>query len=109
VKVEPTDMRESATADTMIYAEIIAKRLGISKRFLGDENHNPKMRFFNELMKEILPAYGIDVIELPRAQAGGRSISASLARSAAAKGDTETLLENIPETTLKFFVGSDEQ
>ena len=65
-------------------------------------------RFFNELMKEVLPHYGIEVIELPRAQAGGRSISASLARNAAVEGDRETLLANIPETTLRFFIGTDD-
>ncbi len=108
VKVRPTDMRESATVDTLIFAEIIAKRLGITRRFLGDERHNPKMQFFNELMKEMLPLYGIEVIELPRAQAGGRAISASLARNAAAEGDRETLLANIPETTLRFFTGTDD-
>ena len=108
VRVEPTDMRESALVDTLIYAEIIAKRLGITKRFLGDERHNPKMQFFNELMKETLPAYGIQVVELPRAQVNGHAISASLARSAAADGDRETLLANIPETTLKFFIGTDD-
>ena len=108
VKVKPTDIRESAMVDTLIFTEIIAKRLGITKRFLGDERHNPKMQFFNELMKEVLPRYGIEVIELPRAQAGGRSISASLARNAAAEGDRETLLANIPETTLRFFMGTDD-
>ncbi len=108
VKVKPTDMRESAMVDTLIFTEVIAKRLGITKRFLGDERHNPKMQFFNELMKEVLPRYGIEVIELPRAQAGGRSISASLARNAAAEGDRETLLANIPETTLRFFIGTND-
>ena len=43
VKVRPTDMRESAMVDTLIFAEIIAKRLGFTRRFLGDERHNPKM------------------------------------------------------------------
>ena len=108
VRVEPTDMRESATVDTLIFTEVIAKRLGITRRFLGDERHNPKMQFFNELMKEMLPPYGIEVIELPRAQAGGRAISASLARAAAAEGDRETLLANVPETTLRFFIGEDD-
>ena len=108
VKVEPSDMGESALADMMIFVEIIARRLGITRRFLGDEKHNPKMQFFNELMKETLPRYGIEVIELPRAQTGGRSISASAARKAAAEGDRETLLANVPETTLRFFMGGDD-
>ncbi len=109
VNVQPTDMRESATADTLIYAEIIAKRLGLTYRFLGDEKHNPKMQFFNELMKELLPPYGIHVVELPRAQTQGQSISASAARAAAAEGDTKTLLRHIPETTLRFFIGPEEE
>lgn len=108
VQVEPSDIRESAVVDTQIFAEAIAKRLGITRRFLGDERHNPKMQFFNELMKEMLPDYGIEVIEIPRAQAGGRSISASLSREAAANGDRETLLANVPKSTLKFLLETEE-
>jgi len=93
----------------LIFAENIAKRLGITYRFLGDEKHNPKMQFFNELVKEILPHYGIHVVEIPRLQAGDRPISASSARDAAAVGDRETLLQYVPETTLPFLIGSGEQ
>ena len=102
-------MRESATADALIYTEIIGPRLGISCRFFGDERHNPKMQFFNDLMLDLLPKYGIDAIEIPRAQTHGQSISASAARKAAAEGDRETLLQHIPETTVKYFIGEDEE
>ena len=50
VQVEPSDIRESAVVDTQIFAEAIAKRLGITRRFLGDERHNPKMQFFNVII-----------------------------------------------------------
>jgi citrate lyase synthetase len=53
-------------------------------------------------MKKILPRYGIDAIEIPRASVGGHAISASVARKAADSGDTETLLNNVPATTLRF-------
>ena len=107
IKAEPADMRESAMIDTLIFAESIAPRLGITRRFLVDERNNPKMQFFNNLLKETLPAYGIEVIELPRAESCGRPISASLARKAAAEGDLETLLANIPETTAAFLLGAE--
>ena len=109
VKVEPGDIRKSATLDTEIFAEVVAKRLGITCRFVGDERHNPKMQFANELLKELLPHYGIRVVEIPRIQAGEGPISASEARSAAAAGDIETLLQHVPETTLSFMIGNDEQ
>ena len=102
VKVDPADMEESATADALIYTEIIGPRLGVTCRFFGDEKHNPKMAFFNELMKKILPRYGIEAIELPRASVDGRAISASVARSAADSGDMDTLLANVPAATLRF-------
>ena len=108
VKVDPVSMSERSALHLQIYVEVVAKRLGISCRFIGDERHNEQMSAFNELMKEMLPRNGVDVVEIPRAQAGGRSISASLARRAAADGDRETLLANLPESTLKFLVDIDD-
>lgn len=66
------------------------------------------MQYYNELLKEILPRYGIHVVEIPRMRAGGKPISASVARSAAAAGDIKNLLQNVPETTLSFMIGDDE-
>ena len=105
LRIEPSAMKDSALGDTLIYAQIIAPRLGCTYRFLGDEKHNPKMSFFNELMIETLPKFGINVVELPRMAVHGKSISASTSRNAAAEGDMETLLENVPPTTLKYLVG----
>ena len=106
VKINPSDMTKSALADTLIYAEVIAKRLGITHRFLGDEKHNPKMDFFNKLLLETLPKYGITAVELPRLAVHGHSISASTSRNAAIEGDLETLLDNVPAVTLKYLIGS---
>ncbi len=108
VKVEPTTMREGTYASFKIFAEVIAKRLGITCRFIGDERHCPQMQVHNELAKEMMPSYGIEVIEIPRAQAEGGSISASRSRRAAAEGDRETLLANVSKSTYKILVGSDD-
>ena len=108
VKTDPESMCERSVLHLEIFAKVIAKRLGISCRFIGDERHNEQMSAFNELIKETMPRYGIDVVEIPRAQAGGRSISASLARRAATDGDRETLRANLPKSTLKFLVDIDD-
>ena len=109
VRIEPGDVSKSSSLDVQIFCEIVAKRLGVTYRFVGDEKHNPKMHAANENLKRILPAYGIHVVEIPRLQAQNQPISASTARSAAAAGDRETLLQHLPETTLRFIIGSDEQ
>ena len=103
LKVAPTSIEESALADTLIYAEVIAKRLGIKYRFLGDERHNPKMDYFNKLMARTLADYGIEAVELPRFAVGDAPVSASAARAASDAGDAETLKSHVPPSTLAFF------
>ncbi len=108
VKVDPATMREGTYAGFRIFGEVIAKRLGINCRFIGDERHCPQMEVHNDLLKEMMPKYGIEVIEIPRIQAEGGSISASRSRRAAAEGDKETLLANVSESTYKILVGEDD-
>jgi citrate lyase synthetase len=49
-------------------------------------------------MKQILPKYGVEVIEIPRI--GG--ISASLVRKAMAEGNLELVSKIVPETTMEY-------
>lgn len=109
LKVEPSDIQDSANADIMIFGKFTAKRLGVTRRFLGNEKNNPKMQYYNELAKEKLPAYGVEVTEIPRAEVNGKAISATTARKAASEGDLRTLAETIPESSLRFFIGDEER
>ena len=108
VKVDPATMREGTRAGFRIFGEVIAKRLGINCRFIGDERHSPQMQVHNDLLREMMPEYGIEVVEIPRAQANGGSISASRSRRAAVEGDKETLLANVSESTYRILVGEDD-
>ena len=73
-------------------------RLGITKRFVGTEPFCAVTRAYNERMKQILPKYGVEVIEIPRI--GG--ISASLVRKAMAEGNLELVSKIVPETTMEY-------
>jgi len=53
-------------------------------------------------MKEILPQYGIEVIEFERKQLKGTPVSASMVRAWYEKGDFHHIKEVVPETTLKY-------
>ncbi|MCR5809363.1 MAG: [citrate (pro-3S)-lyase] ligase [Clostridiales bacterium] len=97
-------MKEGADAETAnarldlaLFARKIAPALGITKRFVGTEPYCGVTRNYNELMKELLPKEGIEVIELERY--GG--VSASLVRAAMKKKDILTLSRLVPESTLR--------
>ena len=62
--------------DLDLFGRHIAPALGATVRFVGSEPSDPLTARYNELMKEILPTYGIFVVEIPR-------LSVDLAWSAA--------------------------
>lgn len=58
---------ESMDYDIYIFGEVVAAGLGIKYRFVGEEPFDKVTRAYNETMKRILPDFGIEVIEFPRA------------------------------------------
>jgi len=66
--------------DLRLFAEKIAPALSITRRYVGQEPHCAVTAHYNQRMKDILPRYGIDVVEIPRLEANGQPISASQVR-----------------------------
>ena len=52
--------------DIDLFGRHIAPALGARVRFVGTEPSDPLTARYNALMKELLPAYGVDVVEIPR-------------------------------------------
>jgi [citrate (pro-3S)-lyase] ligase len=53
-------------------------------------------------MHRLLPALGVEAVELPRAGAGGEAISASRVRALVRDGRLEGIDELVPPTTAAF-------
>ena len=53
-------------------------------------------------MQEILPRYGVEVVEIPRRQIGGQAVSASRVRALLAQGQMEKVKALVPLTTWDF-------
>lgn len=85
--------------DLKIFCEYFAKHLGITSRFVGTEPYSPVTNVYNEQMKEVLPRYGIEVVELKRMEQEGDAVSASRVRALLAKGETEAALRLVPPCT----------
>ena len=81
--------------DLELFCRRIAPALGISVRFAGEEPFSPVTCAYNERMKELLPARGIEFREIPRLD----GISAGKVRSLIAAGEYEKVREMVPETT----------
>lgn len=84
-----------ADLDIAFFAGKIAPALHITTRFVGEEPFSPVTKAYNERMKELLPAHGIRLEEIPRYQA----ISASRVRELIRAGEYEQTRTLVPETT----------
>ena len=95
-----------AKLDLAIFVRI-ARALGVTVRFVGEEPTSQVTGLYNEIMAAQLPENGIDCVILPRKEALGRAISASTVRAALQAGDWQTLSQLVPQTTLDYFRSSE--
>ena len=95
-----------AKLDLAIFARI-ARALGVTVRFVGEEPTSQVTGLYNEIMAAQLPENGIDCVILPRKEALGKAISASTVRAALQAGDWQTLSQLVPQTTLDYFRSSE--
>lgn len=96
---------ESMEYDVRIFGEVVAPKIGITCRFVGEEPTDAVTAEYNKTMKEILPEYGIDVMEFPRAcleSDGKECISATTVRKLAENHDWETMRGYCPESTVTY-------
>lgn len=95
-----------AKLDLTIFVRI-ARALGVTVRFVGEEPISQVTGLYNEIMAAQLPENGIDCVILPRIEALGKAISASTVRAALQAGDWQTLSQLVPQTTLDYFRSSE--
>lgn len=96
-----------ALLDLKIYGTFIAPSLRVNRRYIGEEPYCMVTKQYNETMKEVLPDYGIDVIEIPRLQNDEGAISASRVRELIKTDNFEKLKEIVPLTTYEYLISEE--
>lgn len=77
-KARAEDVR--CALDLAVFADVFAKEMGITVRYVGTEPLDPVTARYNEIMKEMLPTKGIEVVEVPRLTIDGEIVSATKVR-----------------------------
>ncbi len=105
---EQVTLVDSMDYDVYIFGEVVAAKLGIRYRFVGEEPLDRVTQKYNESLKRILPNFGVTVIEIPRCMCDvGRKeeiVSASFVREALQKKDINTLKKLCSESTMKYMI-----
>ena len=99
---EKTDVTIDVSLDREIFTDYIAPTLNVKKRFVGEEKTDIITASYNRELKNNLPLYGIEVIEIPRfTDRNGQSISAKTVRNALENNDWNTIAQLVPPTTIE--------
>ncbi|MCM1282779.1 MAG: hypothetical protein NC180_06725 [Muribaculaceae bacterium] len=101
-KKETEQKEVDVTRDVWIFAQYIAPRLNITKRFVGEEPNDYVTNQYNQEMKKVFPLYGIELEEIPRKQIGNKIISAKYVRNRYKEGDWKELKSLVPGSTFDF-------
>lgn len=93
--------------DLLLFARHIAPFFGIRRRFIGSEPTCRTTRTYGETMKRILPACGVETVQIERRQVGDEAVSAFRVRQAMRREAYESLRELVPESTLAFILSGE--
>lgn len=88
--------------DLAIFAESFASPLGITRRYVGSEPTCAVTAGYNRQMHKILPAHGIEVIEIPRCAHNGSAVSASAVRKLLAQGNLAEVKQFVPQSVYRY-------
>lgn len=91
------------SSDVEIFGSKIAPALNIIKRFAGEEPFDVVTAKYNETMKEILPQYGVEFVEIPRATTNDNVvINATLVRKMLQEGNLKDMELFVPQSTINI-------
>ena len=106
LKDEDAAVIAQAKLDVEVFGQL-AKHLGISRRYVGEENASHVTALYNQILAERLPAMGIDCCVIPRLEAEGQIISASTVRQAIQADNLDAVRHMIPESTYRYFASEE--
>lgn len=98
------DLKVDTTTDIEIFCSYIAPALNIKTRFVGEEPIDMVTNQYNTKMKELLPEYGLNLIEIPRKESGEAPISASRVRKLLQEKNYSEVLKLVPQTTYDYLI-----
>ena len=90
--------------DIDLFGRHIAPALGARVRFVGSEPADPLTARYNALMQEMLPAYGVQVVEVPRLSDTEGAVSAARVRASLAAGRFRAASTLTPASTCPYLL-----
>ena len=100
-------VKAQTVLDVRVFGRHIASALDIEKRFVGTEPYCPTTSSYNDAMKEELPKFNIELIEIERKKFGDNYISASTVRQYIREDKLNKIKNLVPKSTYDFLTSKE--
>ncbi|MBU3188554.1 [citrate (pro-3S)-lyase] ligase [Clostridium bowmanii] len=95
-------LKAYTTLDASIFGKYFCKTLNITKRYIGEEPYCQVTNAYNDALKDILPTFGVEVVEVKRKAFMDDIISASKVRKLIVEGKISDIQQLVPNSTWEF-------
>lgn len=102
LRKEDEILKAYTAMDASIFGKYFCDALNITKRFVGQEPYCSVTRAYNGSLKEILPMYGVEVVEIKRKAFMKDIISASKVRELIKEARVTDIKNIVPDSTWEF-------
>jgi [citrate (pro-3S)-lyase] ligase len=103
---EKTKINKYAYLDAKVFGSYFTNLLKINKRYVGSEPYSRVTSIYNDVLKEVMPEYGVELVEIKRKKYKRKLISASQVRKLIVKNKWEKIKSIVPDTTFNFLKSS---
>ena len=90
--------------DIDLFGRHIAPAIGARMRFVGSEPADPLTARYNALMRELLPKYGVEVVEIPRLTDAEGPVTATRVRALLDAGSFKAVSTLTPASTWPYLL-----
>ncbi len=103
LKDEASVIEGHARLDLTLFRSI-ARALGATRRYVGEEPTSQVTGLYNTVMTRELPAMGLECVVVPRLTKGGSAVSASTVRRLIHDGQLDAVRPLVPESTWNWLL-----
>lgn len=102
IRQEDEKLKAYESIDCGIFGKYFCSKFNIIKRFVGHEPYCDVTNTYNQTLKETMPKYQVELIEIERKKHDGKYISASEVRSLIRDNRIEEVKNIVPKETWEF-------
>lgn len=107
IREEDILVKAHAEIDAGIFGKYFGEKFNIKKRYVGEEPYCKVTNAYNQVLKSILPKFGIELEEIKRKEIQGDFISASKVRGLIREGKLDEVIKLVPSATWEFLNSND--